>query len=333
MSISPMSCDVERMEVSVSECRKLEVYYQCNVTNLNIMEDDKRVDLRLNIPRQPNDVRIESSSMHFIPKQLFEGLVDLKEFVAINCSIRNIFYDTFTSAFKLHYLVLSHNNIVFIADNAFRNASDLQSLKLDNNELEMLTTNVFRGLNMLRTLKLSFNRLAYLPLYLFHDLENLEFLELDHNRLRVMSAEQFAGNPLLQEIDLASNRISIIDNGTFDGLTNVQQLQLENNVCVNEKIGQVRGNATISGMLPCCVASLEEMRARACLTANRAAASEEGGDSILSVPLAAILFVSIIGNMILVTYLLNNRAWLERFRNREEAIELVNANSYQIFCD
>lgn len=335
MTLTSASSDSERIEVDFSDCRKLEVYYQCRVNGLNIMESDKRMDVRINVnSQQPNDVRIESSNMTFIPPQFFEKLVDLKEFVAINCSIRNIFQDTFTSAFKLHYLVLSHNNIIFIADNAFKNVSDLQSLKLDNNEIESLTTNVFRGLNMLRTLKLAFNKIAYLPLFIFHDLESLETLELNNNFIRVLSAEQFSNNKALQQIDLSNNLITIIDNETFDDLINIRQLSLENNVCVNACITS-RDNATINGMLKCCMTSSEEMRSCLAMKNESVGGSINDSGSGMGITSMLFLFVSVFGNLALIMYLVNNRAWIERLRNREEAIELVSAevseNAYQVF--
>ncbi|KAG5677223.1 hypothetical protein PVAND_006999 [Polypedilum vanderplanki] len=334
-SIKLTLCDIQRIEVNLSDCRKLEIYYQCKVNNLNIMDNDRHsVDMKINIPnQQPNDIRIESSNMSFIPSVFFEKFIDLKEFVAINCSIKNIYYSTFTSAFKLHYLVLSYNNIEYIADNAFRNVSDLQSLKLDNNEIEMLATNVFRGLNMLRTLILSFNKIAYLPLFIFHDLENLETLELNNNLIRIISAGQFESNRLLQHIDLNNNRLMIIDNGTFNDLINIQQLKLENNVCVNARV-ESREKMALSKLLKCCMILEGDGISSSCSSSkHEISKNNDDNGSSMSIFWTLVFFVSIFGNMLLIAYLFNNRAWLNRLRNRSEIIELVNCeydeNTYQ----
>jgi Leucine-rich repeat (LRR) protein len=305
----------------------LEVYYQCKVNNLSL--SDKHVDLNFKaVEKSPNDIRIESSNISFIPQQFFENFKDIKEFVAINCSIKNIYYDTFMRAYKLHYLVLSYNKIGIIPDYAFRNISDLQSLKLDNNEIEILTANVFRGLDMMRTLKLSFNKITYLPLYIFNELESLEVLELDNNRIRIISQDQFTTNLMLTQLDLHNNEIQIIDNGTLDALTNLQQLNLDNNSCVSTSI---HGIKNITNILECCMTSPEETKS--CLISkNELEKKANENDGSGSIALVIILTLSIVGNMLLFLYCVINRRLIDRFRGREDVIELVNHtadSSYQ----
>ncbi|XP_070501148.1 carboxypeptidase N subunit 2-like [Chironomus tepperi] len=319
----------ERIEVSLNDCQKLEVYYQCKVKNLSIIDKHIEVNFKT-VEKSPNDIRIESSNMSFIPKQFFENFKDVKEFVAINCSIKNIYYDTFIGAFKLHYLVLSHNKIEIIPDYAFRNISDLQSLKLDNNEIEILTTNVFRGLDMLRTLKLSFNKIMHLPLYIFNELESLEILELDNNRIRIISQEQFVSNLMLTQLDLHNNEIRIIDNGTFNALTNLQHLNLDNNSCVSASTHSIKN---ITRILECCMTSQEEMKS--CLKSrNELERKANGNDGYVNILLMTILTLSILGNILLFLYCFVNRRLMDRFRGREDVIELVNnmrESSYQGF--
>ncbi|CAG9799503.1 unnamed protein product [Chironomus riparius] len=317
----------ERIEVSLNDCRKLEVYFQCKVNNLSL--SDKHVDLNfMAVEKSPNDLRIESSNISFIPQQFFENFKDIKEFVAINCSIKNIYYDTFMRAFKLHYLVLSHNKIGVIPDYTFQNNSDLQSLKLDNNEIRILTANVFRGLDMLRTLKLSFNKIMYLPLYIFSELESLEILELDNNQIRIISQEQFTTNLMLTQLDLHNNEIQIIDNGTLDALTNLQQLNLDNNSCVSTSI---HGIKNITSILKCCMTSSEEIKS--CLISrNELEKKANGNDGYVSITLVIILAISIFGNLLLFLYCFAHRRLMDRFRGREDVIELVNNmadSSYQ----
>lgn len=320
----------ERIEVNLNDCRKLEVYYQCKVNNLEISEiNDKQVNLSFpSTEKSPNDIRIESSNISFIPSKIFEEFHDLKEFVAVNCSIKFIYQHTFLKAFKLHYLVLSHNRIQTIPDDAFRNISDLQSLKLDNNEIEVLLTNVFRGLNMLRTLKLSFNKIAYLPLYLLNDLESLEILQLDNNRIRIISLYQFVTNLWLTQIDFSNNQLTIIDNGTMDGLTNLQQLNFEKNVCVDATIKNIEN---ISSILECCMTSPEEMTS--CLATKHEVARKENGSTYI--PMIVMLVVSILGNFMLFSFCFIKRELFKRNRRSDDTIELVNnflsESSYQVF--
>lgn len=312
-----ISCDNhQRIEVNF-DCHKTNLYFQCRTQNLEINEGDKNAELLFNsqLSQAPNDIRIENSSIAFIPTHFFENYGELKLFTAINCSIREIYFETFTKATKLHYLVLSSNNIEILPDSAFRSNTNLLTLKLDHNKIQRLTTNAFRGLVTLRTLKLSYNKITHLPLYIFEELELLETLELNNNRIAVISMGQFDINQQLTRIDLSYNEITIIDNGTFESvMESLEELKLEHNKCVNgdyESHDQSKNNLT--KLIECC--SAVEMESCLEIGGHR----EEGNGSRAWI--FVITFV-IFGNLILVAIFVLRRRIMFYWKNRNDDIEL-----------
>lgn len=306
----------QRIEVNL-DCQKTNLIFQCQVSGLHLYEEDKYAETYFTSqPSQvPNNIRVVNSSIFFVPSSFFTTFTDIKEFVANNCSISEIYHETLIGASKLQYLALSFNNIKIIPDYTFRNNSELQTLKLDHNEIQRLTTDAFRGLFTLRLLQLSFNKIKYLPLYLFHDLESLETLELNNNMIEVISSGQFVTNKQLTFIDLHNNAISIIDNDAFDDvLSTIQQVDLNHNTCVDGDFKHTEKN--LMKLIECCSTSLEEKKS--CLASRQE--QEESGSGAW----AFVIVFIILGNVSLVVYIVLKRInYLSFLRNREDHIELT----------
>lgn len=218
------------------------IYHKCLGRNIVIKQKDINVKHIITIQNDKDhditttsiDVEIEDSQMYFIPMELFESIKNIKALVIRNASIELIEPNTFSTAFHLYYLTLSHNKITFLPLETFFYTKDLQSLKLDNNQLESISENVFQKLTNLRVLELSHNKIKHLSYNLFHDLISLEFLYLAFNEISVLSLYQFKLTPQLYVINLSNNHITLIDDGTFDNLNYLHELNLANNICIKD---------------------------------------------------------------------------------------------------
>ena len=241
------------------DCHKAELNFQCQIYDVKLSEDDKNAEIFFS--SRPNQtaksIHIVNSSFFFLPWKIFRENAEVKEFSANDCSIQEIYYDTFNDAVKLNYLSLSFNKIQILPATMFRKNTQLQTLKLDHNGILRLPTDIFHGLRMLRTLKLSHNKIVHLPLYQFYDQVNLETLELNNNLITVISARQFITNIKLTFIDLHSNRLTTIDNDAFDGAFNsLQKLDLEHNLCVSGNFKDELKNLT--EQIECCLLKPDE---------------------------------------------------------------------------
>ena len=240
--VNSTSTDNTSLEFKLTCYQTLNIYHKCVGKNLLITNKDVALNHTITIQNDKDhsitttsiDVEIEDSQIYFIPMELFQYIPNLKALVIRNASIEIIYPNTFSSAYHLYYLTLSHNLISFLPDDTFKNATGLQSLKLDNNQITSLSENIFKSLSDLRVLELSHNKIRNLPYNLFHDLISLEFLYLAFNDITVLSLYQFKSTPQLYSINLSNNHITLIDDGTFDNLTYLHQLNLADNICVND---------------------------------------------------------------------------------------------------
>lgn len=310
------------------DCAQLGIYFKCKAVNLNISEEHQNSSFVMGATDQsPKEILIESSTMLFIPPEIFEQFAEVREFIASNVSLKQIRVETFANAYKLHYLILSQNEVEILIDKSFSNASELQSLKLQHNKISFLSSHAFFGLKELRTLILSFNKIVNLPLHVFRDLESLEDLSLDHNLITVISYDQFVRNIELATLNFANNKISSIDNSTFENLSKLERLNLIDNVCINENLAPWRaGN---QNRLKCCLKLREEVEK--CLSQQVEKVTTDRNHSN-HVPLIFILFISIFANFLVISYFILYR---RRESNPPENIELitsdVNGSAFQVY--
>ena len=151
-------------------------------------------------------------------------------------------------------LILDHNNIKEIPDNAFRNKcgiqflyinfnhissirplgflclDKLQKLSLEGNSLTQLNDSIFINFGEnLMFLILSNNSITSIQPHSFKMLHNLRVLYLSKNKLTSLGAETFIGLMRLRRIDLSHNHIQNIDPHCFSPLTSLEELQLNHN--------------------------------------------------------------------------------------------------------
>lgn len=321
------SCSDEKMIQINFDCfqdKDTSKYIKCTAAKFNITASDQNATFTFgNVTNPPQEIVIESSSIFFIPHGIFQNFTNVKEFIARNVSIREIYEETFSGASKLHYLILSYNNIEKLIDKSFSKATELQSLKLQNNQISSLSSHAFFGLTELRMLLLSFNKITFLPLHVFRDLRSLEDLELDNNLINAISLDQFANNYEITTINLRHNAIVTIDADTFQNLTKLEKLNLNENLCVDKLF--TPWNENFQSDLNCCSQSFEEES----LCLNEKVAT---GHSSIQVPLILLLFFSIFGNILVISYcVLKKRAT----NNSPENIELIasdsNGDAYQVY--
>ena len=314
------------------ECAKEGIYMKCTTRNLNLTESDKNSTFLMGeTPSPPNDIVIEASKMFFIPPDIFKKFNDVREFIAKNNSIEEIYFETFADAHKLHYLILSYNKIKFLVDHGFNNASTLQTLKLQHNEIEEIGAQAFSGLTELRALLLSFNKIVYLPLFVFRGLESLQELYLDNNFITVISLYQFEKNLELEKLNFEHNQIATIDNGTFENLSKLERVELRENFCVNKSFA--KWHADNQSELDCCLKCEdgEKCLREKCLEEKVKTVDHEHFFST-HVPLILLLFVSIFINFLIVAYCLIYKRRTNIFE--PENFELItdhNGSAYQVY--
>lgn len=310
------------------DCSQDGVFFKCSAENLNIAISDRNATFEIGEPPQaPQEILIASSDMRFIPPEIFVKFPEIKEFIARDVSIQEIYDETFAHASKLYYLILTQNKIQTLIDFSFRNASNLQSLKLQNNQIELVSLQAFFGLTELRNLELSYNKIVNLPLHLFRDLKSLEALQLDHNYIKVISLYQFNTNQDLMNLNLENNEIVAIDSGTFDNFTKLEQLRLSRNICVDKTFVPWRVDNQTA--LSCCAKSYEEMKN----CSGQKVAESNQVNSTTHVPLIFMLFLSILGNFFVFTYFCiykkrNGRGMSESF---ELITDDVNESALEVY--
>lgn len=298
------------------------------MADVNITMADKNLKFGMRKTSESRkDVEIERSSMDFVPPELFKQFGNVREFVARNASIKEIYADTFGDAPQLRYLILSSNQISELIDESFKNASALESLKLQHNQIATLHSHTFFGLTELRILILSHNQIAFLPLHLFRGLDSLDQLMLDNNRIRVLSQFQFQTNLNIHKLYFEDNNIVTIDEGTFGYSKFLEQVDLSENICVDKKFSPWRADNLTE--LDCCTKSFEEMEK--CLAGKVKEA--DGAHFSSHLPLILFLFISFFGNFFALGYFVHYRN-RNRLQMDAENIELFadqNGSAYQVY--
>jgi len=131
-------------------------------------------------------------------------------------------------------LLLDHNGLTRVDDNAFLGLSGLRSLGLDSNNLTSLSPHTFRGLANLTALDVSHNALGpQLRNDTFRALVRLRSLQLHHNGLQRLQPAALSGLTSLTELNLNSNQLQLLHSslpaGVFAPLTSVEWFSLTDN--------------------------------------------------------------------------------------------------------
>lgn len=115
-------------------------------------------------------------------------------FIAVELSVRQI--------------ILSHNKIAHIPNEAFGEAVSLEILDLHNNNIQNVKRKSFNYLISLQILDLSYNYISQLSVEQFYNLNKLRYLKMSHNSLRLLPRDIFK-NTIIDHLDMSSNDISL----------------------------------------------------------------------------------------------------------------------------
>ncbi|XP_029006344.1 amphoterin-induced protein 1-like [Betta splendens] len=114
---------------------------------------------------------------------------------------------------RLHTLLLSHNELVFLSYEAFGHVTELRYLDLSSNGLRQLDEFIFEPLEHLEVLLLYNNRIAQIDHSAFSGLGSLRRLYLSHNQVARFPLElvkERSRLEALQLLDVSSNRIKVL---------------------------------------------------------------------------------------------------------------------------
>ncbi|CAK1547140.1 unnamed protein product [Leptosia nina] len=125
----------------------------------------------------------------------------------------NDFYEVPTNffiavEFTIRQVILSHNKIAHIVNEAFGQSTFLEILDLHKNSISVIKRKSFSDLVSLQILDLSFNAISQLSVEQFYNLRKLRYLKMDHNNLRLLPRDVFK-NTIIEHLDLGFNEISL----------------------------------------------------------------------------------------------------------------------------
>ncbi|VVC96999.1 unnamed protein product, partial [Leptidea sinapis] len=167
--------------------------------NLNALQNVSISNINLSINVSNNKIKyIDGNSL--ISINIFDGSYnDFHEvptafFIAVEYTIRQV--------------ILSHNKIAHITNEAFGQSILLEILDLHKNSISIIKRKSFLDLISLQILDLSYNSITQLAVEQFHNLKKLRYLKLDHNNIRLLPRDIFK-NTIIEHLDLSYNGISL----------------------------------------------------------------------------------------------------------------------------
>ncbi|XP_045162473.2 leucine-rich repeat neuronal protein 3-like [Mercenaria mercenaria] len=162
-------------------------------------------------------------------KEIFvQKLVGLTRLEISYVPINQLSDTDFSEFGMLEWIVLTNNNISYVAPKAFENLPDLEVLNLSNNQIATLPDNAFKNLVKLKKLQLRSNNLDVLRENVFAGLSNIELLDLRNNHIAYL--ETFLqGFDSLVTLDLRGNEISYVSEDVVSKLLNFEKVFLSKN--------------------------------------------------------------------------------------------------------
>jgi hypothetical protein len=91
------------------------------------------------------EVDFQTSSIYYLPPQLFDVFVNLKVLHAYNQNVREVRPNTFRNARKLEELILAANGFDHLYANMFQGAVNLRELHVNNMQVKVIDENAFSG--------------------------------------------------------------------------------------------------------------------------------------------------------------------------------------------
>lgn len=106
-----------------------------------------------------NEMNFKNGKMNTLPDQLFFNYNNIVIMTILNCGLTEITQESFKSAKKLKYLMITENQIVNLNSKIFNECTGLFLLDLSWNLIEFISSDVFKSLVNLDTIHLNNNRI------------------------------------------------------------------------------------------------------------------------------------------------------------------------------
>ncbi len=209
-----------------------EKYETSHCTIANVTAQDDSIVLKPLYPKMITSLKIQNSSMDFIPtissihsinlnylrcdrltnitKNSFAPHRNLKKLEIFYGSFSKLEKNLFSQISLLTELHGSYGSISEIDDDAFSNLTNLLQLVLSNNNISKITPKMFSPLDSLLALDLSFNRITCLVEGLFINNINLTYLNLNSNKINQMATRIFNPHSVLSIVDLTENELTTL---------------------------------------------------------------------------------------------------------------------------
>lgn len=152
-----------------------------------------------------------NSTLKYLPTQIFDHFVGLKEFVAENVGLEVVPVGSLENAGNLRFISLARNHIKTLAENTFNGTIKLEIIWLNNNNISEVEPLAFVGLGNLKELKLSGNLIKELSPNLFESSLLLETLHLDSNWLERIPNKLFMKNEKIKNLKFNKNSLMEFD--------------------------------------------------------------------------------------------------------------------------
>ena len=140
--------------------------------------------------------------------------------------IRSIEKRDFRSTRKIRLLVLNHNLIENIHDEALTRLHNLYDLYVGKNKLKALPAKLPRGLHGIYA---NYNNVTQINPKNFRRNTNLQYITLKHNNLEWLSADEMEGLQSLRSLDISWNNLYQLKPMTFMRTKKLELLDLSNN--------------------------------------------------------------------------------------------------------
>ncbi|XP_053264528.1 CD180 antigen [Podarcis raffonei] len=176
------------------------------------------------IPEQlPNITQVLDFSFNFLHSLQQSTLSKLKDLVYLDltrCQINWVYEDSFGNNAHLETIILTGNNLLFLADRAFSGPHSLKHLDLTQTGLRSLSSIPMQGLGNLETLILKDNYIQSLELPSHFPTRNLKYLDFQMNIIQRISAEDIRVLKRVSNLTLilADNDIMHIETKAFSSI-------------------------------------------------------------------------------------------------------------------
>ncbi|XP_072303902.1 TLR4 interactor with leucine rich repeats [Eucyclogobius newberryi] len=175
-------------------------------------------------------LRLDGNALQIVKDTDFKSLTNLHYLHLELNQLQHIHPHAFSWLSNLRFLNLSHNKQKALRNShVFSQLKALTTLLLSDNEIQYVAKGIFQNLHKLSTLALSNNRISRLDSGALQGLSGLRELLIDGNKLEEIPAGTL--NPLesIEELDLSRNSIAKVDSLAFSHLKNLKVLKLKNN--------------------------------------------------------------------------------------------------------